>query len=145
MRTSVFAFILLISLNVFAEKVCGYPEEARVTIVSQTGEKRFFKAGVALSEADHERGLMFCDGMKRDQGLMFIFENDRQRFFWMKNTKIELAVIYIDKNFKVVSVSRGIPMSEKSIPSFKAVRYVLELNWEAGKPVLPGDQVIFRM
>ena len=76
---------------------------------------------------------------------MFIFENDAQRFFWMKNTKIELAVIYIDKNFKVVSVNRGIPMSRKSIPSITAVRYVLELNWDAGKSILPGDQVIFKM
>lgn len=144
-RIVTFFIILLISMNVFAEKVCGYPEEARVTIVSRTGEKRFFKTGVASSDAEHERGLMFCEKMDQNQGLMFIFENDAQRFFWMKNTKIELAVIYIDKNFKVVSVNRGIPMSRKSIPSITAVRYVLELNWDAGKSILPGDQVIFKM
>ena len=145
MRTWIFFSILLISLNIFAENVCGYREEARVTIVSRTGERHFFKTGVASSDAEHERGLMFCKEMKQDQGLMFIFEEDAQRFFWMKNTKIELAVIYIDKNFKVVSVNRGIPMSLKSIPSVVAIRYVLELNWDAGKSVLPGDQVIFKM
>ena len=88
---------------------------------------------------------MYCKKMEKNQGLFFVFDNDRQRFFWMKNTTIELAVIFIDRDFNVVSVRHGVPLSKTTLPSVKPVRYVLEVAWEAGKSVLPGDKVKLKM
>ena len=138
------ALLTLIQLNFFlisAENICGYPKDATVEVTSDRGEKKFFSVGIAETDALHEKGLMYCKKMEKDQGLFFIFDNDRQRFFWMKNTTIELAVIFIDRDFNVVSVRHGVPLSKTTLPSVKPVRFVLEVAWEAGKSVLPGDKV----
>ncbi|MBR6421664.1 DUF192 domain-containing protein [bacterium] len=145
MKTALLTLIQLSFFLISAENICGYPKDATVEVTSATGEKKFFSVGIAETDALHEKGLMYCRKMEKNQGLFFIFDNDRQRFFWMKNTTIELAVIFIDRDFNVVSVRRGVPLSKTTIPSVKPVRYVLEVNWESGKSVLPGDKVKLKM
>lgn len=92
-------------------------------------------AFIADTPQKHEKG----------RGLFFIFNEDRQHFFWMKNTPIELAIIYINSDFKVVSVRKGEPFSEKTLPSIFESRYILEVNWAEGGKILPGDKVFFKM
>ena len=145
MKTALLTLILLNFFLISAENICGYPKDATVEVTSQTGEKKFFSVGIAETDSLHEKGLMYCRKMEKNQGLFFIFDNDQQRFFWMKNTTIELAVIFIDRDFNVVSVRRGVPLSKTTLPSVKPVRYVLEVNWETGKSVLPGDKVKLKM
>ena len=141
MKIALSTLILSSFFLISAENICGYPKDATVEVTSQTGEKKFFSVGIAETDALHEKGLMYCKKMEKDQGLFFIFDNDQQRFFWMKNTTIELAVIFIDRDFNVVSVRHGVPLSKTTLPSVKPVRFVLEVAWEAGKSVLPGDKV----
>ena len=139
---------MLIQLSFFlisAENICGYPKDAALEITSKTGEKKIFSVGIAETDAKHEKGLMFCKKMEKNQGLFFIFDNERERFFWMKSTIIELAIIFIDKDFNVVSVRHGIPLNKTTLPSVKPAKFVLEVNWEAGKSVLPGDKVRMKM
>ena len=145
MKTALLTLIQLSFFLISAENICGYPKEAAVEVTSQTGGKKFFSVGIAATDALHEKGLMYCKKMDKNQGLFFIFDNDRQRFFWMKDTTIELAVIFIDRDFSVVSVRRGVPLSKTTLPSVKPVRFVLEVNWEAGKSVLPGDKIKLKM
>ncbi|MBO4699269.1 DUF192 domain-containing protein [bacterium] len=145
MKTALLTLIQLSFFLISAENICGYPKEAAVEVTSQTGEKKFFSVGIAETDALHEKGLMYCKKMDKNQGLFFIFDNDRQRFFWMKDTTIELAVIFIDRDFSVVSVRHGVPLSKTTLPSVKPVRFVLEVNWEAGKSVLPGDKIKLKM
>ena len=114
-------------------------------MTSDRGEKKFFSVGIAETDSKHEKGLMYCKKMEKDQGLFFIFDNDAERFFWMKNTTIELAVIFIDRDFNVVSVRRGVPLSKTTLPSVKPVRVVLEVAWEAGRSILPGDKIKLKM
>lgn len=87
---------------------------------------------------------MFCDKLPEKTGLLFVFNNDRIHYFWMKNTKIPLAIIYIDKDGKVVSKRKGKPFSEKMLSSIFPVRYALEINWKEGLKIKPGDKVSFR-
>ena len=124
-----------------AENICGYPKDATVEVTSDRGEKKFFSVGIAETDSKHEKGLMYCKKMEKDQGLFFVFDNDAERFFWMKNTTIELAVIFIDRDLNVVSVRRGVPLSKTTLPSVKPVRFVLEVAWEAGRSILPGDRI----
>lgn len=116
-----------------------------MTVVSKSNLKKTFKVGIADNSAKHERGLMHCKELKKGRGLFFIFNDDREHFFWMKNTHVELAIVYIDKDFKVVSIRKGLPMSEKTLPSFYPARFALEVNWEEGKEISAGDKVIFKM
>ena len=145
MKTAFLTLILLSFFLISAENICGYPKDATVEVTSDRGEKKFFSVGIAETDSLHEKGLMYCKKMEKNQGLFFIFDNDRQRFFWMKNTTIELAVIFIDRDFNVVSVRRGVPLSKTTLPSIKPVRYVLEVNWSEGAKILPGDKVKLKM
>lgn len=145
MKIALLTLILSSFFLISAENICGYPKDAAVEVTSATGEKKFFSVGIAETDSKHEKGLMYCKKMEKDQGLFFIFDNDAERFFWMKNTTIELAVIFIDRDFNVVSVRRGVPLSKTTLPSVKPVRFVLEVNWESGKSVLPGDKVKLKM
>ncbi len=137
--------VILPLFSISAEDICGYKPQATVSIKNSQGIERSFEVGIADTPAKYERGLMHCKELKKGSGLFFIFNQDRLQYFWMKNTLIPLAIIYIDKNFEVVSVGRGVPLSTKMVPSFKPARYVLEVNWEEGKDVKPGDKAVFKM
>jgi len=75
------------------------------------------------------------------KGLLFIFKKPSYHYFWMKNTLIPLAIIFIAKNKSVISVQKGIPKSKKLIPSKGLVPYVLEVPWNAGKYLKKNDKV----
>jgi uncharacterized protein len=138
-------FATLLFSVISAEEICSYPAEAEITITSKTGDKISFVVGIAETPAEHEKGLMHCPELKKGKGLFFIFNDDREHFFWMKNTTVELAIIYIDRDFNVVSIKRGKPLSETTLPSIFPSRYVLEVNWAEGVKILSGDKVSFKM
>jgi uncharacterized membrane protein (UPF0127 family) len=61
--------------------------------------------------------------------MLFIFENSEERFFYMKNTKIPLDLIFIDDHKKIVSFQKNAkPFDESSLPSNVPAKYVLEIN-----------------
>jgi uncharacterized membrane protein (UPF0127 family) len=106
-----------------------------------------FSVEIAADVASQERGLMFRDSMPADHGMLFVFDSDAVRTFWMKNTHIPLDILYFDHNRKLVSVQRRVPPCLDSgnncpvYPSSGPAQYVLELN--AGMAdklnVEPGD------
>lgn len=128
-----------------AETVCGYNPDATITITNAKGEKTPFITGIAYTPEKHQLGLMNCSKLTKGTGLFFIFDDDAVRYFWMKNTSIELAIIYIDKDNKIVSIKKGIPFSESTMPSIFPARFVLEINWNESLNMKPGDKVSFKM
>ena len=104
---------------------------------------------IELAENDYEQetGLMYRNTMKSNQGMLFIFEDNRPRSFYMKNTKIPLDLLFINDENKVVSIKENArPLDEQSLPSGKPAKYVLEINaglvqqWN----VKAGDSVSYR-
>jgi hypothetical protein len=61
--------------------------------------------------------------------MLFLYEQDRQVAFWMKNTFIPLDLIFADATGRIVGiVERAAPLSTQLIPSPEPVRAVLEVN-----------------
>lgn len=84
---------------------------------------------IAKTEATRTQGLMYRRSMPDSCGMLFIFEGMQPLSFWMKNTYIPLDIIFIDDQFKIVSIAKNtVPLSEKSIPSGKDAMYVVEVN-----------------
>ncbi len=101
---------------------------------------------VADNEEDRMRGLMDRFSLPDQSGMLFIFDNDEPRSFWMKNTFISLDIIFINSNKEIVSIQKYTqPRTTSSIPSDKPAMYVLEVN--AGYcdkfDIKPGDKVEF--
>ena len=104
---------------------------------------------IVSDNAGRERGLMFRDQMEADHGMLFVFDDDAPRYFWMKNTRIPLDILYFDKDGRFVSGQFGVspcPYGGDNCPTYPstgAARYVLELNAGVGKALTlaPGDKL----
>ena len=84
---------------------------------------------IADNNFERQRGLMHRKSMSDDQGMLFIFDQQRPQSFWMKNTHISLDIIYVQTNGQVVSIARNAtPFSEQSLPSEGPAQYVVEIN-----------------
>ncbi|WP_224483354.1 DUF192 domain-containing protein [Robertkochia aurantiaca] len=86
---------------------------------------------IEISDDEYERstGLMYRYSMKNEQGMLFIFPDSQERFFYMKDTEFPLDIIYFDADQKLVSIIRNAePLNEKSLPSGAPSQYVLEVN-----------------
>ena len=81
--------------------------------------------------------------------MLFVFRDSDYRSFWMKNTLIELDIIYIDSGKRIVDIHRKVPPCQAdpcpSYPSNSPARYVLELDGGEAERLgmKAGDQVDF--
>lgn len=82
----------------------------------------------ADTPAKRARGLMYRAHMKDSQSMLFIFDAERPRFFYMKNTYIPLDILFLDKEKKIVKMyHHAKPLSCDVLPSECAACYALEL------------------
>jgi len=125
-------------------------EFTRIEIVNGEGKRIPVDVEIADTSAKRMKGLMFRSSLGENEGMLFVFNNEDYRKFWMMNTTIPLDAIHIAANGTVVEV---IPMepctslvSCKSYPSSEKAKYVLEMNQgfaekngiEAGKSMVMG-------
>jgi uncharacterized membrane protein (UPF0127 family) len=91
-----------------------------------------FDVEIAADNDARARGLMFRDEMAADHGMLFLFDDEQPRVFWMKNTHIPLDILYFDHEYKLVSVQQRVPPCRSDpcaqYPSSGPAKYVLELN-----------------
>ena len=84
---------------------------------------------IAETEYETQTGLMYRHSMEDNQSMLFIFEKEQPRSFYMKNTEFALDIIYINKKKEIVSVQKNAkPYDKTSLPSNIPVLYVLEVN-----------------
>jgi uncharacterized membrane protein (UPF0127 family) len=84
---------------------------------------------LAETEAEQQQGLMNRPFMGNDQGMLFIFDADEIRGFWMHNTIIPLDILYVNSAMEIVHIAENTqPFSDRSIPSVKPAKYVVEVN-----------------
>ena len=125
-----FLIIPLLVLLIFL--VAKKADNQAVELYNSSGQKiASFKVEVAKTPEQQQKGLMGRKMLAEDKGMLFIFEDDRPRSFWMKNTLIPLDIIYFDKNKKVVSIVNSTQPCQKdpcqSYPSEKPAQFVLEI------------------
>ena len=97
------------------------------------------------TEKEREIGLMFTDKLIENCGMLFIFENERQHSFWMKNTKIPLSIAFINSKRIIVDIKDMEPMTENIHISRFSSLYALEVNkgWFNKHNVVIGDTIYF--
>lgn len=65
-----------------------------------------FDAEIAVTAAERSQGLMFRETLAKTSGMLFVFPEEAVHRFWMKNTRIELDIVFIGADLKVVSIAR---------------------------------------
>jgi uncharacterized membrane protein (UPF0127 family) len=68
--------------------------------------KARFQVTIADTPQTRARGLMFVEEMPQREGMLFVFEDERTRTFWMRNTLISLDILYFDATGAWVSAPR---------------------------------------
>lgn len=89
------------------------------------------KVDIEIAKTQNERGigLMNRSSMEKNQGMLFIFEEDNFTGFYMKDTRIPLDIIFLGADSTVISISKNRrPFDENSEGAASPYRYVLELN-----------------
>ena len=111
------------------------------------------KAEIADTPKKAEKGLMFRNGLDENQGMLFVFDKDGPRLFWMKNTFVDLDIIFINSDSSVYSVAANMPRSYSYTPEHQLAyapgygRYVLELKAGSAKRhnIKEGSKIEFKL
>ncbi len=109
------------------------------------------KALVADTPAKQERGLMFVTELPENRGMIFIFDREQDQLFWMKNTLIDLDMVFIRADKTVERVAAEVPHSYTYTPDEDVAKewgfgkYVLELASKTAQKhgVIPQSQLQF--
>ena len=141
-----YRFLLFIFITPFILFGCGQNK-----VILPDGNT--LQVEIAKTQEQTERGLMFRENLEEKQGMLFIFAQDDKRLFWMKNTLIDLDMIFIDSTGRITSIASDIPHSYIGAPEEEIAhaagfgKYVLEVNSGfANKYNLkPGDMLILKI
>jgi len=112
------------------EDLANFPR-ATLQILHGKSKKdpRTFTIWIADSPARQEQGLMFVRDLPASQGMLFPQAKPRPMSMWMKNTYIELDMLFIGTNGRVTKIiERAAPLSLATLSSGEPVAAVLELR-----------------
>ncbi|MEO8902491.1 MAG: DUF192 domain-containing protein [Polyangiaceae bacterium] len=99
---------------------------------------------LARTEPEKERGLMYRTKLPEAQGMLFVWNNEQPRTFWMHNTCIPLDMMFIARDGTITGILEQVPTlndEPRGVPCPAA--YVLEVNagWSRAHGVKPGTKV----
>src|SRR5437879_7514011 len=77
------------------------------------------KVELARTSEESQRGLMYREKLAPDHGMLFLFGDERQQGFWMKNTYIPLDIMFIKADKTVLGTAENCePLTQdtRSVP-----------------------------
>jgi len=85
---------------------------------------------IADTPKEREIGLMNREYLDENSGMIFIFDKEDFRSFWMKNTIISLDMIFVDSNLKIINIENSTEPNQTiyRYNSLKEAKYVIETN-----------------
>lgn len=132
----VLLFIFILSMGILS---CDNSAKKNLKSTDKLGKVVFYDSSghdnmdiiVEIEDDEYHRakGLMFRQSLPDNQGMLFIFDNEAIRRFWMKNTSISLDIIFINASMKIVKIHKNTtPFSEQTYSSEKPAKYVVEVR-----------------
>jgi uncharacterized membrane protein (UPF0127 family) len=106
-------------------------KEAEVIFYPKGSEAVKLRCEVADTILKKIKGLMNRKNLEKDQGMLFTYLIPWQRFFWMKNVKIPLDIIFVNRKKKIIRIYEA-PVEKgvfyKMYGSHGFCKYVIETN-----------------
>ena len=102
--------------------------------------------GIEIAETDsaRTRGLMERRSLPEHSGMLFLFENNEPRSFWMANTPLSLDLFFANADSQVVHIAKYTePFSTDQVASEAPAQYVLELpaGFADSYGIIEGDDL----
>jgi hypothetical protein len=84
---------------------------------------------IAETDSSRTRGLMDRTSLPSRGGMLFIFDEEAPRNFWMRNTPLPLDLVFVREDGSVVNVVKQTrPFSDAGIASTGPAQYVVEVR-----------------
>lgn len=118
-------------------------KEIKIKILNKTN---WINAEVMTTQEQKEQGLMGPRVLPKQHGMLFIYEQPDIHYFWMKDTFINLDILYFDSEKKYVGCLKNMQAGSRQPKTIKIKsQWVLEMN--AGfcqqNQIDLGDKLIF--
>jgi uncharacterized membrane protein (UPF0127 family) len=137
------ALAALLAAALSSAPACAAPPSGPRVILESGGKSHLVQVEVADTDAKRERGLMFRKELADGRGMLFLFDEEGEHGFWMKDTLIPLDLIFVDSSGKITGIiaqARPLTLEPRNGgPS----RMVLEVpgGWAAARGVRAGDRM----
>lgn len=120
---------IIAAVPAFAKTPLPPCQTDRVIITGAFG-KAAFGVEVVADEASRAQGLMNVTDMRLSQGMLFVYDRPQSMSFWMRNTLIELDMLFLDGSGVIRHIHhRAQPLDETVIsPGNMLLTGVLEIN-----------------
>ena len=132
----------LVALALASAPACAASSGPRA-ILESGGKTHVVRVELADTPEKRERVLMFRKELADGHGMLFLFDEEGEHSFWMKDTLIPLDLIFVDSAGRVTGVvARARPLTlEPRIGGIS--RMVLEVpgGWAAEHGVRVGDRM----
>lgn len=105
---------------------------------------------IASNPFQQAQGLMDRESLGEKEGMLFVYNQEGDRQFWMKNMNFPLDIIWLDNNQEIIDFKKNIPPCEKNPCSTyqidKKAQYVLELPADSIKKnnIKIGDKLAIK-
>ena len=126
----------------------AFTKEGELSVFSGQSDSLKLALDIEIAETEYETqtGLMYREGLEKNQGMFFVFKEEVYHSFYMKNTRFPIDIVFIDKELRIATIKENAkPLDETGLSSEVPVQYVLEvaagLAGQAG--LEPGDRVVF--
>ncbi len=85
---------------------------------------------VADDMNEMSRGLMGRTALAEDAGMLFVYPEERELSFWMKDTLIPLSIAFMDSEGRIVDIQDMKALDDRPphYTSAEPARYALEVN-----------------
>ena len=112
------------------ESTAGPPDLRTVVIDASGGEKVELRVEIADGIYEQMRGLMYRKKLGEHRGMLFVYQDERELTFWMRNTYIPLSIAYIDSEGRITDILDMKPLDDRRphYVSSEPVQYALEVN-----------------
>lgn len=117
--------------NSLNTETVSFSGEGTLSVYRAQSDSLLARLDIEFAETDYEiqTGLMYRERMEDQQGMLFLFPEERMHSFYMKNTLIPLDIIFIRSDLSIANIARNArPLDETGIPSAMPVQYVLEVK-----------------
>ena len=99
-------------------------------------------AEIARTSDERGRGLSNRDYLAAGSGMIFVFDTEEVRSFWMQDTFIPLDIAYLDANARIIDIQQMEPETTRLHTSSGPAMFALEVpqGWFAEMEIAIGAQ-----
>lgn len=119
---------------------------ANIQILTSSGDTYDFSVELAKTAEEKRVGMMYRKSVPEKSGMIFLFDDEVHRSFWMKDTHVSLDILFIRGDGVIMHIhEKAQPFSLAPIPSVHPATAVLEIGGGQSRALglSVGDRILY--